>query len=135
MKKEELIEMVNSTICENGQRGITGNALNLALIAIIESMGEGGNSSMYNFYARPELTAEQQEHNVQMYAKIVEIVQSGGMIPVCCIDHPGGQYIPPCTMLGTINACYEDPNTGEYSVQISTADGFFTIYPDGSITY
>lgn len=42
MKKEELLEMVNATINENGTRNITGKALNLALTEIINSMGESG---------------------------------------------------------------------------------------------
>lgn len=41
MKKEELIEMINSTINTNGSGTITGEALNLALNAIVETMGTG----------------------------------------------------------------------------------------------
>lgn len=42
MTKEELLEMVDATINENGTGNITGKALNLALTEIINSMGEGG---------------------------------------------------------------------------------------------
>lgn len=42
MTKEELKEMIDATINENGGRGITGKALNLALNAIVDAMGEGG---------------------------------------------------------------------------------------------
>lgn len=41
MEKEELIEMINSTINTNGSGTITGEALNLALNAIVETMGTG----------------------------------------------------------------------------------------------
>ena len=41
MKKEELIEMINSTINTNGSGTITGESLNLALNAIVETMGTG----------------------------------------------------------------------------------------------
>ena len=39
MEKEELIEMINSTINTNGSGTITGESLNLALNAIVETMG------------------------------------------------------------------------------------------------
>lgn len=43
MTKEELIEMIDSTITGNGNKEITGTALNLALKSIVNSMGtEGG---------------------------------------------------------------------------------------------
>lgn len=41
MEKEELITMINSTINTNGSGTITGEALNLALNAIVETMGTG----------------------------------------------------------------------------------------------
>lgn len=41
MEKEELINMINSTINTNGSGTITGEALNLALNAIVETMGTG----------------------------------------------------------------------------------------------
>lgn len=42
MTKEEIKAMIDATINENGERNITGKALNLALNAIVEAMGEGG---------------------------------------------------------------------------------------------
>lgn len=41
MEKEQLIEMINSTINTNGSGTITGESLNLALNAIVETMGTG----------------------------------------------------------------------------------------------
>lgn len=41
MEKEELINMINSTINTNGSGTITGESLNLALNAIVEAMGTG----------------------------------------------------------------------------------------------
>ena len=41
MEKEELIAMINSTINTNGSGTITGESLNLALNAIVETMGTG----------------------------------------------------------------------------------------------
>ena len=42
MTKEEIKAMIDATINENGERSITGKALNLALNAIVDAMGEGG---------------------------------------------------------------------------------------------
>ena len=42
MTKEEIKEMIDATINENGERSITGKALNLALNAIVDAIGEGG---------------------------------------------------------------------------------------------
>lgn len=39
LTKEELLEMINSTITNNGAKAITGDALNAALTAIVETMG------------------------------------------------------------------------------------------------
>ena len=39
--KEELKEMVDNTIVENGKGQITGHILNLTLTDIIDSMGSG----------------------------------------------------------------------------------------------
>lgn len=41
MTKEEIKAMIDATINENGGRGITGKALNLALNAIVDATGEG----------------------------------------------------------------------------------------------
>lgn len=91
MTKEELLEMVDATINENGTGNITGKALNLALTEIINSMGEGGGldtiyllPSSMNPDAGPmtldvsELPFTEEEvmamvaHNQKIYNKITE---------------------------------------------------------------
>ena len=47
MEKEELIEMINSTINTNGSGTITGESLNLALNAIVETMGTGSGGAVW----------------------------------------------------------------------------------------
>ena len=49
MTKEELLEMVNSTISGNGKQEITGKSLNLALTEIINSMGTGGGGLVVHY--------------------------------------------------------------------------------------
>lgn len=50
MNKEELLEMIDSTINENGARMITGKALNLALTEIVNAMGSGAGAGGIKIY-------------------------------------------------------------------------------------
>lgn len=95
MKKEELLEMVDATINENGKRNITGKALNLALTEIINSMGEagGGMDTIYFIPYQPteELSAPEEYEpvfteeeiaamvasNVEVYNKLSEAFKNG----------------------------------------------------------
>ena len=57
MEKEELIEMINSTINTNGSGTITGESLNLALNAIVETMGTGGGAGWEKISGTVDLTS------------------------------------------------------------------------------
>ena len=88
MTKEEIKEMIDATINENGGRGITGKALNLALNAIVDAMGEGGGLDTIYLLPNPdvgpmtldvaELPFTEEEvmamvaHNQNIYNKITE---------------------------------------------------------------
>lgn len=93
MTKEELLEMVDTTINENGERNITGKALNLALTEIINSMGEagGGMDTIYfvpyqatdaldvqyePIYTEEEIAA-MVASNVEVYNKLSEAFKNG----------------------------------------------------------
>jgi hypothetical protein len=77
MKKEELSEMINNTIIANGKKGITGKSLNLALNAIVDSMGSGGGGLMLHYLPRYEIENISSFHdNFLYYDKLQE-----------CIDH------------------------------------------------
>ena len=52
MSKEEIKEMIDATINENGKGHITGKALNLALNSIVEAMGSGGGGLMIQYLPR-----------------------------------------------------------------------------------
>lgn len=76
MGKEELVEMINSTINTNGSGAITGEALNLALQAIVETMGTGSGSGAEKLQGYFDGSAWQQTEdekalNAQLYTKIV----------------------------------------------------------------
>lgn len=83
MSKEELIEMVNATINENGKREITGKSLNLALMQIIEAMGEsgGGAGGVTIYYNAGNETDEQKAHNAEVWAQLKALQEAGKPLP------------------------------------------------------
>lgn len=75
MEKEELVEMINSTINTNGSGAITGEALNLALQAIVETMGTGSGSGAERLQGYFDGSAwvqtdEEKALNAELYTKI-----------------------------------------------------------------
>ena len=87
MKKAELVEMINSTINTNGSGAITGEALNLALQAIVETMGTGSGSGAeklqgYFDGSAWQQTEEEKALNAQLYAKIVSALGNDQPISV-----------------------------------------------------
>lgn len=93
MTKEELIEMIDATINENGSRGITGKALNLALTEIVNAMGSGSGGGAITFYAG-ELTEEQQAANVVSYNIVAAAGDSGLPLPSCTVEQSAGAALP-----------------------------------------
>lgn len=88
MTFEEIREMVNATITENGQRQITGKALNLALLEIITAMEEnkpegGGTETVY--LGEP-LSPEYQAVNAATFAKCKANTAEGKALPEIVID-------------------------------------------------
>lgn len=87
MTFEEIREMVNATITENGQRQITGKALNLALLETLTAVEEflannkpeGG--GVETVYIETTLTAEHQAANAAVYAKCSAAVAEGKPLP------------------------------------------------------
>lgn len=76
MEKEELVEMINSTINTNGSGAITGEALNLALQAIVEAMGTGSGSGAERLWGTLDIeplafnaTDEEKALNAELYTK------------------------------------------------------------------
>lgn len=87
MTKEELIEMIDTTINENGSRNITGKALNLALTEIVNAMGtgSGGASGAVLIFAE-ELTEEQKAVNATVYAQCKAAAEAGEPLPIISLD-------------------------------------------------
>ena len=87
MEKEELIDMINSTINTNGSGAITGESLNLALQAIVETMGTGSGSGAERLQGYFDGSAWQQTEdekalNAQLYTKIVSAIENDQPISV-----------------------------------------------------
>lgn len=87
MTKEELIEMIDATINENGSRSITGKALNLALTEIVNAMGTGsGSGSLTLYFANGQETEEQKTANIAVREQCRIIAEAGGTIPPINVD-------------------------------------------------
>lgn len=81
MTKEELVDLIDCTINTNGEKAITGQALNLALKEIVEAMGSGGGGGSSMTFNIPtstiygshygDLTEEQIAENVELYNAIM----------------------------------------------------------------
>lgn len=92
MTFEEIREMVNATITENGQRQITGKALNLALLETLTAVEEflannkpeGGGAE--TVYLEEPLTPEHQAVNAATYAKCKANVAEDKALPVIVMD-------------------------------------------------
>ena len=87
MEKNGLVEMINSTINTNGSGAITGEALNLALQAIVETMGTGSGSGAEKLQGYFDGSAWQQTEdekalNAQLYTKIVSALENDQPISV-----------------------------------------------------
>ena len=95
MGKEELVEMINSAINTNGSGAITGEALNLALQAIVETMGTGSGSGAeklqgYFNGSAWQQTDDEKALNAQLYTKIVSAIENVQPIIVCGKADLGG---------------------------------------------
>ena len=98
MGKEELVEMINSTINTNGSGAITGEALNLALQAIVETMGTGSGSGAeklqgYFDSSAWQQTEEEKALNAQLYTKIVSALENGEPISVWAKGNIGSSQV------------------------------------------
>lgn len=148
MTFEEIREMVNATITENGQRQITGKALNLALLEIITAMEEnkpeGGGAE--TVYIEETLTPEHQAANAAAYAKCAANVAEDKALPAIVIDITqmmAGQDMPTdgvkMAML-PLQVIFVDPSSPSASDAgmaglVCAGDGAnFIVNEDGSIT-
>lgn len=94
MTFDEIKDMINSTIVENGQRQITGKSINLALIetltAIEEYLANKSEGATSETFFLPdsagELTPERQAHNAEVYNKFKSAFEEGKPLPSLSVD-------------------------------------------------
>ena len=88
MTKEELKEAIAATITENGQKGITGQALANLLNEIVDAAGEGGGGNAGGgasnvLYLDAAGLDGPNEHNAQIFNTLSEGCANGVYYPVC----------------------------------------------------
>lgn len=93
MTKDELKEMIDNTINENGRGQITGKTLNLALNEVVESMGTGSGSSkrLYINFASTDLPDEELVSNAALYEEIMTAVETDTEPPALIMLYGGDE--------------------------------------------
>ena len=108
MTIEELKDLIDSTINENGTKAITGKALNLALNEIINAVAEaattGGGGDVKRLYVNfgGSLDPEQLASNAALYTEIVTAFTNNGLPPqvaVLMAMEGAYQYLVPKGMM------------------------------------
>ena len=136
MTIEELKDLIDSTINENGTKAITGKALNLALNEITNAVAEaattgGGGGGVKRLYVDASggsvTDPEQLASNAALYAEIVTALTNDELPPqVGVLIAEGGVY----QCITNVHTMYQDPNVklvfvaeGNPSVATLTSDG------------
>ena len=108
MTIEELKDLIDSTINENGTKAITGKALNLALNEIANAVAEaattGGGGDVKRLYANfgGSLDPEQLASNAALYTEIVTALTNNELPPQVAFLEAGDGYCMSSTVIGTI---------------------------------
>ena len=156
MTFEEIREMVNATITENGKRQITGKALNLALLEMITAMEENkpeGSGAETVFVVDNvddmSITPEHQAANAAVYAKCRDAAAEGKPLPMVCVDGAtimlggsGVSIVGVSVLLSSSIVMFVDPNSelaAEMSGLVVTINSFgdniqAVVAEDGSVT-
>ena len=108
MTIEELKDLIDSTINENGTKAITGKALNLALNEIANAVAEaattGGGGDVKKLYVSFDgpLGPEQLASNAALYTEIVTAFTNGELPPQLAFLVAGDGYNMSATVIGTV---------------------------------
>ena len=138
MTIEELKDLIDSTINENGTKAITGQALNLALNEIVNAVAEaattggGGVKRLYvNINGEALTDPEQLASNAALYTEIVTALTNNELPPqvgILIVVEGVYQYIT------NVLTGYQDQNVilgfyaehGQYTQILLMADGNFS---------
>lgn len=134
MTIEEIKDLIDSTINENGAKAITGQALNLALNEIVNAVAEAattGGSAAKTLYVGSDsspLTQEQIASNVALYNEISTALSNGEMPP----QVNGVAYI--ADLGGNVGFISSGVFVNGNSVYVYAMPVLCTLASDGSVT-
>lgn len=150
MTFDEIKDMINSTIVENGQRQITGKSINLALIETLTAIEEylanykPDVNGAETVYYEESLTEAHQVANAEVYAKCKAAVEEGVSLPVIQVDMTSTTGLPSTNgmiaIASGILTAFVDPTsenataTGMAGIVIQTKSGIVIVNEDGTVT-
>ena len=137
MTLEELRDLIDSTITENGNKAITGKALNLCMNELVQYVATNKPQTAERVYLTADpsaipLTDEQKASNAAIYAKCIAAKEAGELMPILIGDLEVGTqwivgFLSPITMGGQV----PEGNIGVYFMQQEV----FLLASDGSVTF
>lgn len=127
MTIQELKDLIDSTINENGTKAITGKALNLALNEITNAVAEaattgggGGVKRLYVDVSGGTLTAPELASNAALYTEIVTALTNNELPPqVGVLIAMGGGY----QCITNVQTTYKDSNVTLYFISDGSPAG------------
>lgn len=93
----ELYDVIDGNIIENGEKAITAQSLKNTLYALADEIGKGGQGggefytlAIADLLGEEPLTEEQKAHNAELYRKIMEVdlTSAVSVPPVFCVGLP-----------------------------------------------
>ena len=138
MTIEELKDLIDSTINENGTKAITGKALNLALNEITNAVAEaattGGGGSVKRLYADISggsiTDPEQLASNAALYTEIVTALTNNELPPqVGVLISDGGVYTN-----GTFNVLQYAESAIMFMLYMGSSPTVMTLTSDGNVS-
>ena len=140
MTIEELKDLIDSTINENGTKAITGKALNLALNEITNAVakaattggGGGGVKRLYVDISGGTLTnPEQLASNAALYTEIVTALTNNELPPQVgiSISEGEGYYTN-----GTFNVIQYGNSAIVFALYMGSSQTFITLTSDGNVS-
>ena len=137
MTIEELKDLIDSTINENGTKAITGKALNLALNEITNAVAEaattggGGVKRLYADVSGGSITdPEQLASNAALYTEIVTALTNNELPPqVGILISQGGVYTN-----GTFNVIQYGNSAITFMLYMGSEPTVITLTSDGNVS-
>ena len=137
MTIEELKDLIDSTINENGTKAITGKALNLALNEITNAVAEaattggGGVKRLYADISGGSITdPEQLASNAALYTEIVTALTNNELPPqVGVLISDGGVYTN-----GTFNVLQYAESAIMFMLYMGSSPTVMTLTSDGNVS-